>query len=434
MKCRWPLSCGGILFAPVGELLLLQELLSAGGYNCEASGSRASVVAALCAADVRVLVILLDLIRQQSASSPGTLAEIERWLEQQPESAHQSIAENFASRGQILLGETKSVSRRQLQKRRLIWGRNRSDFFPDLSRKQAKRLIKGLVNRSLWKELGRVEFEVPLDFSGTWRRSSTSDHPNVAEADPICERPDTNDSSDERSNAQAFQDQKLLSLRGLAYGASHEINNPLANIAMRAETLARSESDDSRRMKLWVIQQQALRAHQMISDLMLFANPPRSEPQEVDLPQLLREVVAEHRPQLSGSKIEVHVAAASLPTSILADRRQISEMVKALLLNSIQAIGSDGEIRISVQVSPQGVIAIEVSDTGVGIPLEIQGKIFDPFFSGREAGRGLGFGLSKAWRIANEHGGDLKCLSGEAGATRFLATICDLKECQAKVA
>ena len=68
---------------------------------------------------------------------------------------------------------------------------------------------------------------------------------------------------------------KLDALKELAYGASHEINNPLANISARAQTLLRDEPDPERRRALEAIQQQALRAHEMISDLMLFARPPR---------------------------------------------------------------------------------------------------------------------------------------------------------------
>ena len=85
----------------------------------------------------------------------------------------------------------------------------------------------------------------------------------------------------------ALEAAKLDALKELAYGASHEINNPLANIAARAQTLLRDESDPERRRALEAIHQQALRAHEMISDLMLFARPPRLERGPVDVASLL---------------------------------------------------------------------------------------------------------------------------------------------------
>src|ERR1041385_6447610 len=86
--------------------------------------------------------------------------------------------------------------------------------------------------------------------------------------------------------ATAVEAAKLRALYNFAYGLSHEINNPLANIATRAQTLLVDEKDPDRRRKLATIVQQAFRAHEMIADLMLFAHPPRMQPREADLVQL----------------------------------------------------------------------------------------------------------------------------------------------------
>src|SRR4051795_214003 len=84
---------------------------------------------------------------------------------------------------------------------------------------------------------------------------------------------------------------KLDAMKELAYGASHEINNPLANIAARAQTLLDDEQDPQRRQKLIAIHRQAMRAHEMISDLMLFARPPKLNATLFSLSELLRKVV-----------------------------------------------------------------------------------------------------------------------------------------------
>ena len=85
--------------------------------------------------------------------------------------------------------------------------------------------------------------------------------------------------------------EKLDAMKELAYGASHEINNPLANIAARAQTLLDDEQDPQRRQKLIAIHRQAMRAHEMISDLMLFARPPKLNLTSFSLPELIHKVV-----------------------------------------------------------------------------------------------------------------------------------------------
>ena len=77
--------------------------------------------------------------------------------------------------------------------------------------------------------------------------------------------------------AEAVERAKLEAMKELAYGAGHEINNPLANIATRAQTLLQEETDPEKRRKLAAINAQAFRAHEMIADLMLFARPPQGE-------------------------------------------------------------------------------------------------------------------------------------------------------------
>lgn len=215
-----------------------------------------------------------------------------------------------------------------------------------------------------------------------------------------------------------LQVEKLAALRQLAYGASHEINNPLANIAMRAEMLMRDEPQPDRLRKLTVIREQALRAHEMISDLMLFANPPRPQMQNFRISSIVRQVAEEMRPlaQLAHCQIELQLPEAD---ETVGDPTQIAESIRALVQNSIEAQTAGAPIHVSAECTSAGLTRITVSDSGRGLTPPITRHMFDPFFSGREAGRGLGFGLTKAWRIAELHRGELKCVSGEPGQTVF---------------
>jgi signal transduction histidine kinase len=223
-----------------------------------------------------------------------------------------------------------------------------------------------------------------------------------------------------------LETEKLESLKALAYGASHEINNPLANISTRAQTLLREESNPERRRKLAVINSQAFRAHELIADMMLFARPPELCPATVDLTGLVDEVIAEILPEAEEQGTTIERVTSDDPVPATVDGGHLAVALRALCNNSLEAIGSGGRIEIFVQACDAPAdscggqwVEILVSDTGPGIPLEARGHLFDPYFSGREAGRGLGLGLSKTWRIVNEHGGRIDAESRAKQGTTF---------------
>jgi signal transduction histidine kinase len=227
----------------------------------------------------------------------------------------------------------------------------------------------------------------------------------------------------EPSIEERFEQAKLDAMKELAYGASHEINNPLANISARAQSLLREERDPERRRTLEAIHLQALRAHEMISDLMLFARPPQLQRQRLDLPELVRQVACGIAVECERRSIELSIVVDGQPPPIDGDATQLAVAINALVANSINALGRDGSIRLAVSRSPDGGVQLQVEDSGPGIPPEVRPDIFDPFYSGREAGRGLGFGLSKAWRIITLHGGGISVEAPASGGAIFTITL-----------
>jgi signal transduction histidine kinase len=226
----------------------------------------------------------------------------------------------------------------------------------------------------------------------------------------------------------AAEREKLAALKEFAYGAGHEINNPLANISARAQTLLKEERDPERRQKLAAINSQAFRAHEMIADLMLFAQPPEWHSARVVVAPLVEELQQTWSRQASdqGTALRVQIVDDSLIA--WADRAAIAVALKALVANALEALGRGGTIEITVQparlaadtaiVQAPDAVAIRVRDDGPGIDPAARPRIFDPFFSGREAGRGLGFGLPKCWRIVTALGGRIDVASeASAGAT-----------------
>ena len=218
--------------------------------------------------------------------------------------------------------------------------------------------------------------------------------------------------------------EKLDAMKELAYGASHEINNPLANIAARAQTLLVDETHPDRRRALEAIHQQAMRAHEMISDLMLFARPPELVFEKFDLDELVEEIVGRLSPACEQRNIQICRNSSYAPPEIVADRQQIDVAIGAVLSNAMNAVGENGKVSVTIRAgTPDDSAAmsavVEVADTGPGIPEDVRPHIFDPFFSGREAGRGLGFGLSKCWRIVTDHGGRIEVRNNHDGGATF---------------
>jgi len=231
---------------------------------------------------------------------------------------------------------------------------------------------------------------------------------------------------------ETIETEKLEAMAELAAGAGHEINNPLAVISGRAQLMLRDENDPQRRRTLGSIHAQALRVHEMISDLMLFARPPRLEPCTLDLVKLLDEFTTNLISLAEPRRIRVTTVVRAKQLWVEADPVQLTVALRAITDNAVEAIGEGGQIHIEAQAidtpadhspKPLGQIEIVIRDDGPGIAPEVRRHLFDPFYSGRSAGRGLGFGLTKCWRIVTAHGGEVHVSSEPGSGTEFRVTL-----------
>ncbi|KAA0137733.1 hypothetical protein FYZ48_13710 [Gimesia chilikensis] len=199
---------------------------------------------------------------------------------------------------------------------------------------------------------------------------------------------------------------KLEAMAEFAAGAGHEINNPVATIVGRVQMLLKSETDPERRQALSTIGGQAYRVRDMIGDAMLFARPPAPRPETLSLSQTIDDVLVSLQEEINQGKVQLEVNIAE-SLSLYADETQWKVVLSNLLLNSLQAMEAGGQIKISVsplETESGPFIHLKVIDEGAGLTEEERIHLFDPFYSARQAGRGLGFGLSKCWRIATQHG------------------------------
>jgi signal transduction histidine kinase len=204
----------------------------------------------------------------------------------------------------------------------------------------------------------------------------------------------------------------------MAYGLSHELNNPLANIASRARLLAEQETDEGKRLLLSGIVDQAMRGCEMIADLMLVARPPVLHEQTIDLLELIEQLVEQARPWSTSRGLTLRLQLSEATVRIKADPMAAREALWALVRNAIEAARAEISITLALMHKPseqsgaQGatpseakLAEVRIADDGAGLSEHARQHAFDPYFSGREAGRGLGLGLSKADRLARMAGG-----------------------------
>ncbi|MBX3414642.1 MAG: hypothetical protein KF708_18285 [Pirellulales bacterium] len=226
--------------------------------------------------------------------------------------------------------------------------------------------------------------------------------------------------------AEMLETEKLEALAELAAGAGHEFNPPLAVISGRAQLFLREEHDAERRRELAVINRQALRVHEMIADLMHFARPAQPRPADCDVVALVREAISGLQTLADERRITLDFSASDDELFAEVDATQVQVAVRAVVTNALEAIGSEGRIEVQCAArSEAGEASLEivVRDDGPGLTPEVRRHLFDPFYSGRGAGRGLGLGLSKCWRIVTNHGGRVDVESAPGAGTIVRLTL-----------
>jgi signal transduction histidine kinase len=221
---------------------------------------------------------------------------------------------------------------------------------------------------------------------------------------------------------EAVEAEKLEALAEFAAGAGHEINNPLTVIAGRAQLFLREESDPERRRSLALVNSQAMRIYEMIADMMLFARPPRPILALVDAAKIINDIIANTKAAAAEQETILLRSGQAGPVEIEADATQLTVAVGALCQNSLDALGHGGQIEIGLE-SGQDEVTITVADNGPGITPEQRRHIFDPFYSARQAGRGLGLGLSKCWRIVTNHCGRIEVNSTPGKGATFIINL-----------
>jgi two-component system, cell cycle sensor histidine kinase and response regulator CckA len=215
----------------------------------------------------------------------------------------------------------------------------------------------------------------------------------------------------------AMHSERLVSLGQLAAGVAHEINTPLANIMLIAESIRRRSNDPWTQGRIDSVLQQTESAARIVRGLLDFARRPETRIGEVDLGELVARSVNFLKGKQSAD-VEVDLTVPKEPVFVRADREQINQVVTNLLNNAYDALDGHGRVEVEVGASAEWA-HIRVSDDGPGIVPEVLTHLFEPFITTKPEGKGTGLGLAICHGIVQSHGGEIEVDSEPGQGTTF---------------
>jgi two-component system cell cycle sensor histidine kinase/response regulator CckA len=236
-----------------------------------------------------------------------------------------------------------------------------------------------------------------------------------------------------RLEAQFVQSQKMQAIGQLAGGIAHDFNNLLTAISGHCDLLLlRHRADDLDHADLIQIRQNANRAAALVAQLLAFSRKQTLKPERIDLQDTLSDLTHLLN-RLLGEKVGLEVIHAREQAAIRADRRQLEQVIMNLVVNARDAMPEGGVVQVETAVRvlmqdmprdravvPAGRYAvIRVIDSGVGIPPDRIGKIFEPFYTTKRTGEGTGLGLSTVYGIVKQSGGYVFVRSELGQGTEF---------------
>ncbi len=226
------------------------------------------------------------------------------------------------------------------------------------------------------------------------------------------------------SQRQLVQSAKLAAIGELATNIAYEVNNPLTGVLGYTGLLINSDDiPEEKKEQLRTIERETLRAREILKGLLDFARrrPPRLV--KTDICSLLQDTLTLMKGQARMSNIEVVQACPDDLPPISVDLDEMKQVFVNIMNNAFFAMPKGGRLTISCRkdkdVSGKDIVAVDISDTGTGIPETHLDKIFDPFFTTRVDGEGTGLGLSISYMIIQNHGGRIEVDSAMGKGSTF---------------
>ncbi|MFH1998053.1 MAG: ATP-binding protein [Planctomycetota bacterium] len=224
------------------------------------------------------------------------------------------------------------------------------------------------------------------------------------------------------ANKKRLQQASALAAVGeLSTSMVHEMRNPLSSVKMNLKALRRQVEGNPDYMELSDIAlTQAARLEKMLTDLLNYGKPMQLQPTQIRFDEVAADVEEVVRSFLEEKNVSFEIRNQLNGTSLIGDKEQIWRALSNLVVNAIQAVSPGGRVCLSASHAgqEQGFVALTVEDDGPGVAEPIRENIFQPFFTTRESGTGLG--LANVKKIAEHHGGRIELISDAGRGAKFV--------------
>jgi PAS domain S-box-containing protein len=224
---------------------------------------------------------------------------------------------------------------------------------------------------------------------------------------------------------QVVQSERLAAMGAMIGGVAHELNNPLTSIMGVSELLQDTETNETSRKQLAMLQQQARRAAEIVQNLTYFSRPPAPGKSRINVSEVVERTLNLHAYSLRKNSITVDFLKETGLPYAMGDPHQLMQVFLNLIVNAEQAIREardKGTLRIRMGKG-EGSVWVSFHDDGPGIAKENLASIFDPFYTTKRPGRGTGLGLSICKSVMKEHSGSVEAANAPDGGAVFAGTL-----------
>lgn len=239
---------------------------------------------------------------------------------------------------------------------------------------------------------------------------------------------ETENDKRQKLESQLFQKEKLASLGTMVAGVAHEVKTPLSIIKTRMQiwqkalTTNKNDNDPISTESVQMVIDETNRLVSLVNRLLIFSRPIENKLKPTDINSLVAEVIAFLPMELNEKRVTIENRADYTLPLIPLDYSSIKQVLINIIQNSVDSIDKEGIIVITTSTTDNGKsIKVEVNDSGTGIPEEALSNIFDPFFTLKENGVGLGLAIS--YQIVKAHGGDITIKNRDTGGVSCLIKL-----------
>ena len=229
----------------------------------------------------------------------------------------------------------------------------------------------------------------------------------------------------EEAKIQLMQAEKIASVGRLAAGVAHEINNPLSGILLYADMLMKDlEENPQWSADLQEVIDQTLRCKEIVARLLEFSRQSVGQRAPLDINVIIKRSAELLARQSLFHDVELVIDLQPDIPQMTGDPGQLQQVFTNFIINAGSAMNGKGKLIITSRFDPESEeVSLQFADTGPGIPPEIMDKIFEPFFTTKRQGEGTGLGLSVAYGIIQQHGGNIEVKNAHSGGAIFTVTL-----------